>query len=769
MNIDIRKLGNFVDGHYKGIILAWIIVFIVSTFFASHLFSLISYNITNSPQNSSDNSVQLAVIVGNNIYSNSTRSFFSEISGGFTYRNITSIYSIEYGVLNSTYNEISNISRPALMQAYSRYNLTPETVPAYLNETIIAGVAKNIQYGLNSSGLVLENNSLSFIEGVIKGYTNSTPRYIIDNYNFYRYPVAPNQSATSTIVNGNHNTTIVIINNSNYSSVNAYINNVANHYKLTPYVSGSTGLSSNIETESNKGTILAIIIGIIMVIVVTGFIFKSPVAAFIPLIIFGIDLTIAFSIFYAIYNFILHTTISFFDPALTAILMLGISTDYLVYMLYRFKQELKTNHRESVKASVSGAGSAIAVSGITVILAYVILSIFNFPFLGSTGVLNSIGVLIVLISAVTLMPAVLVAFGKKIFYPNIKGGKSIEGAFRRIAKFDYRNRYAIVIVFTVIVLLSVYLFVTYKPGMNFLGLLPNSQAKQAFYVATNNFGFDPLSPIVINSSSLAHQGNSNITYTVNTTKILDGINSINGVAFSTFSGSNNSFEITAYLKNMGFTTAATDTYTKMNDYLASQNLSYNVTGLQVFLGNSANSMNSSTPVLILALGAMIFFVLMALLISLYTPLRLVLLIISNLILANAVTIIIFHYLFTLPFISIAQVFLISTIMGVGVDYDIFLVMRVREHVKAGKSSLEAITEGLGKSGPVIVAIGTIFAIVFMSLVATGIPVIAEIGFIVAMAIIIDSILSILFIVPSIMFLLHKYNWWPGLKRYSRKE
>ena len=127
MNIDIRKLGNFVDGHYKGIILAWIIVFIVSTFFASHLFSLISYNITNSPQNSSDNSVQLAVIVGNNIYSNSTRSFFSEISGGFTYRNITSIYSIEYGVLNSTYNEISNISRPALMQAYSRYNLTSES------------------------------------------------------------------------------------------------------------------------------------------------------------------------------------------------------------------------------------------------------------------------------------------------------------------------------------------------------------------------------------------------------------------------------------------------------------------------------------------------------------------------------------------------------------------------------------------------------------------------------------------------------------------
>ncbi len=765
MNVDIGRLGDFVEKNYKAIIIAWLVVFLVSAFYASHLFGLVSYNITGSSQNSSGNSVQVAVVVSNNIYSNSTKSFFENVSDNFSYGNITSVYSIEFRILNSTYDSVSNAARLYLNSTYAAYNLTPETVPAALNSSIVYGIALKIQKSLNSSGLYLRNNSLVFIYDIIKDYSNATPSYVINEYGFSRYPVAPNQSTLATIVNRNHNTTIAIINNSNYSFVNSRFNALSNVYGVDSYLTGSSALSSNIETETSTGTTMAILIGIIMVVIVTGLIFKSPVAAFVPLVIFGIDLTIAFGIFYIIYNSILHTTISFFDPALTAILMLGISTDYLVYMLYRFKQELRSDHRKSMKISVSGAGSAIAVSGTTVVLAYVILSMFNFPFLGSTGILNSIGVLIVLVSAVTLMPATLVLFGKKIFYPNINGGGGVEKTFDRIARLDYNNRYLIVVIFSAIVLLSAYLFVTYKPGLNFLGLLPGSQAKQAFYVASENFGFDPLSPITINSSSTAHVNNTKLMAEVNSTHILDGIDSINGVAFSTLSKSNGSFVIETYLKSMGFTTSATDTYSAINSYLSSENLEYNISGLQVFLGNTANSMNNSTPLLISVLGVMIFSVLIILLLSLYTPLRLVLLIVSNLTIANAATIMIFHYLFSLPFISIAQIFLISTIMGVGVDYDIFLVMRVREYVKEGKSSFEAVSKGLAKSGPVIVAIGAIFSIVFLSLIATGVPVIAEIGFIVAVAIIVDSIISILFIVPSIMFILQRYNWWPGPKRY----
>ncbi|MCL4398244.1 MAG: MMPL family transporter [Candidatus Parvarchaeota archaeon] len=762
MEINLRKFSDIIDKHHKKIIILWIAIFLISIPLAIHLFSIVSYNITGSSDNStsSGNNLQLIVSVSGNAFSNNTKTFFENISNDFVYKNITSLYSIEYTLLNSTYYTIQKNAQFALNSAYLKYNLTPQTVPENLNNTIIANIANMIKNELNSSSITEHNSSYGFIIGIIKGYYNSSPLYVINNYNFTDYPLVPNVNDTLTLINYNHTTMISTVNNSNYSFVNSYINKISKNYGVTSYVTGSGGLSSNIESETNFGTLLAIAIGILMVIIITGFIFRSPIAAFVPLMIYGVDVTIAFSVFYIIYHIILKSTVSFFDPALAAILMLGISTDYLVYMLYRFKQELKKNHRESVKISINGAGAAILVSGTTVILAYSILSGFNLAFLGSTGILDSVGVLIVLVSAVTFMPAILVSLGKRVFYPNFKPGFSFEKLFSRLAHFNYRNRYFIISIFIIFIAIAAYFFVVYQPGLNFLGLLPNSGSKTAFYVATNNFKFDPIDPMIININN---------SQNVNETAIYNSITSISGVSYAEVTPGDNSIQILTYLKPLGFSTQALNDYNSINNYLKSSNVNYSIDGLQVFLGSAVKTMNGDVPLLIFSLGAMVFIVLFIILFSVYTPLRLVLLIISNVIAANGVTLLIFHYILSFPFISIAQIFLITSIMGVGVDYDIFLVMRIREYVKMGKSNFDAIKMGLVKSGPVVASIGVIFSVVFLSLVASGVPIIEEVGFIVAIGILIDSVISVLFIVPSIMFLLQKYNWWPGLKKYEHNK
>lgn len=762
MEINLRKFSDIIDKHHKKIIILWIAIFLISIPLAIHLFSIVSYNITGSSDNStsSGNNLQLIVSVSGNAFSNNTKTFFENISNDFVYKNITSLYSIEYTLLNSTYYTIQKNAQFALNSAYLKYNLTPQTVPENLNNTIIANIANMIKNELNSSSITEHNSSYGFIIGIIKGYYNSSPLYVINNYNFTDYPLVPNVNDTLTLINYNHTTMISTVNNSNYSFVNSYINKISKNYGVTSYVTGSGGLSSNIESETNFGTLLAIAIGILMVIIITGFIFRSPIAAFVPLMIYGVDVTIAFSVFYIIYHIILKSTVSFFDPALAAILMLGISTDYLVYMLYRFKQELKKNHRESVKISINGAGAAILVSGTTVILAYSILSGFNLAFLGSTGILDSVGVLIVLVSAVTFMPAILVSLGKRVFYPNFKPGFSFEKLFSRLAHFNYRNRYFIISIFIIFIAIAAYFFVVYQPGLNFLGLLPNSGSKTAFYVATNNFKFDPIDPMIININNSKN---------VNETAIYNSITSISGVSYAEVTPGDNSIQILTYLKSLGFSTQALNDYNSINNYLKSSNVNYSIDGLQVFLGSAVKTMNGDVPLLIFSLGAMVFIVLFIILFSVYTPLRLVLLIISNVIAANGVTLLIFHYILSFPFISIAQIFLITSIMGVGVDYDIFLVMRIREYVKMGKSNFDAIKMGLVKSGPVVASIGVIFSVVFLSLVASGVPIIEEVGFIVAIGILIDSVISVLFIVPSIMFLLQKYNWWPGLKKYEHNK
>ncbi len=763
MEINLNKFSDIIDKHHKKIIIIWIAVFLISIPIAVHLFSIVSYNVTGNSSNSnasSGSNLQLIVSVSNNSYSNSTKEFFENISDNFAYRNITSLYSVEYNLLNSTYYNIQKNAEFALDSAYMKYNLTPKTVPKSLNNTIIANIAETIKNKLNSSEITERNSSYDFIIGIIKGYYNSSPLYIINNYNFTNYPIIPNTNETVTLINYNHTTMLTTVNNSNYSFVNSYIGRISKNYGVTAYVTGSRGLSSNIESETNFGTFLAIAIGILMVIIVTGLIFRSPIAAFVPLMVYGIDLTIAFSVFYLIYHVILNSTVSFFDPALAAILMLGISTDYLVYMLYRFKQELRKDHRKSVKISIGGAGAAILVSGTTVVLAYSILSGFNLAFLGSTGILDSVGVFIVLLSALTFMPSILISLGKRVFYPNFKPGFSFESSFTRLAHFNYKNRYFIISIFIVIIAIAAYFFVIYQPGLNFLGLLPNSGSKTAFYVATNNFKFDPIDPIIININN---------TQNINGTEIYNSIKSMSGVSYTQLTKGNNSMHILTYLKPLGFSTPALNDYNKINNYLEASNANYSINGLQAFLGSAVKTMNGDVPLLIFSLGAMVFMVLFVILFSIYTPLRLVLLIIANVIAANGVTLLIFHYIFSLPFVSIAQIFLITSIMGVGVDYDIFLVMRIREYVKEGKNNFEAIKMGLIKSGPIVASIGIIFSMVFLSLLASGVPIIEEVGFIVAIGILIDSVLSVLFIVPSIMFLLQKYNWWPGLKKYEHNK
>ena len=763
MEINLRKFSDIVDKHHKKIIVIWIAIFLISIPIAIHLFSIVSYNVTGSSGGSTDsgsNNLQLIVSVSNNSFSNGTKAFFENISNNFAYKNITSLYSVEYNLINSSYYTIKKNAEIALDSAYLEYNLTPKTVPESLNNTIISKIANEIEDKLNNSNIIEHNSSYGFIVGIMKGYYNSSPLYVINNYNYTDYPIIPSSNDTLTLINYNHTTMISTVNNSNYSFVNAYINKVSKNYGVTSYVTGSSGLSSNIESETNFGTFLAIAIGVLMVIIVTWLIFRSPIAAFVPLIVYGVDLTIAFSVFYVIYHIILNSTVSFFDPALAAILMLGISTDYLVYMLYRFKQELKNDHKESVKISVRGAGAAILVSGTTVVLAYSILSGFNLAFLGSTGILDSVGVLIVLLSAITFMPAILISLGKKVFYPNFKKGFSFEKIFSRLAYFDYKNRYFIISIFVIIIAISAYFFVVYQPGLNFIGLLPSSSSKTAFYLATNNFKFDPIDPLIITINN---------TQNLNQTAIYNSISSMNGVKYVRLTSENDSLQMLTYLKPLGFSTPALNDYNNINNYLENSKVDYNISGLQVFLGSSVKSMNGAVPFLILSLGAMIFFVLFIILFSVYTPLRLVLLILANVIAANGVTLLIFHYILSLPFISIAQIFLITSIMGVGVDYDIFLVMRIREYVKEGKNNFEAIRLGLVKSGPIVASIGIIFSMVFLSLLASGVPIIQEVGFIVAVGILIDSVISVLFIVPSIMFLLQKYNWWPGLKEYEHNK
>jgi RND superfamily putative drug exporter len=104
-------------------------------------------------------------------------------------------------------------------------------------------------------------------------------------------------------------------------------------------------------------------------------------------------------------------------------------------------------------------------------------------------------------------------------------------------------------------------------------------------------------------------------------------------------------------------------------------------------------------------------------------------------------------------------------LGVGIDYDIFFITRVREEVLNGKTDNEAIVTAIDKVWVTILGLGLVLATVFMSLLVTNIAILGEIALAVAAAILIDVTVVILFFVPSLMGLAQRFNWWPY--RFSR--
>ena len=131
---------------------------------------------------------------------------------------------------------------------------------------------------------------------------------------------------------------------------------------------------------------------------------------------------------------------------------------------------------------------------------------------------------------------------------------------------------------------------------------------------------------------------------------------------------------------------------------------------------------------------------------------------------------IFFYVLNLPILDFAPLFVVVTMLGVGIDYDIFFLTRIREEVLNGKTDNEAIVTAIEKVWVTILGLGLVLATVFASLLITDIAMLQEISLAVAAAILIDVTIVILLFVPSLMGLAQKLNWWPyKLSRNKKPE
>ncbi|HVO37309.1 MAG TPA: MMPL family transporter, partial [Candidatus Acidoferrum sp.] len=492
---------------------------------------------------------------------------------------------------------------------------------------------------------------------------------------------------------------------------------------------------------------------------------------------------------------------------ITVLLTLGLSVDYAVLQLRRTREErhLGKTVEESVAISVKWAGQAVLTAGITVIVAYVVMALANVPIFSDVATGIALAVFILLAVSLTLLPSLEIALGDKAFWPGNRHSKAGQGdgktRLRRMASVVLNRKKLIVVAISLLAIGAFYVEYSTPTGLDFLKLIPNFPSNQGITVVTSSFGSGMVSPtkIVVTTPTMIVYGANQFNQT-----LLDQIEQVSNAAANSagvvsLSGPTRPFgqafnyssigkmsgplllqysegmlqfignDNKTALINVGLSkpSESPEAVAFLNDIKTNLKVPL-LDEVSIHLGGSTQSTADSQsflagllPEVVAILSAAVYVILFFQLRSAFTPIRLIFTILCSVVFSLALLSIVFYSLLSLPILDFAPLFVVVTMLGVGIDYDIFFVTRIREEALKGKTDDEAIKTAVDKVWITILGLGFVLSTVFASLLITGIAILQEISLTVSAAILIDVLVVIPFFVPSLMGLAQRFNWWPS--------
>jgi RND superfamily putative drug exporter len=656
------------------------------------------------------------------------------------------------------------------------------------------------------------------LDSFSKGYDASQIRAVLEGVvtgtNYLQYPLVLSRSLTSNFISPDNGTMIAVYNFRGSPSdpmIAAFRSDVSS--SAIPslgayYITGGPVLTSDISKVFGPVVGVTVIPGVVASLAIVGILLLAPLAAIVPVLVGGIAIAIALPVIYFGVVDVGHGTLTFLTPTLTVLLVLGLAVDYSVLQLRRTREERVkgSSTEESVAISVRWAGQAVLTAGITVVVAYVVMAVANVPLFSGVGTAIAIAVSILIAAALTLLPSLELALKDRLFWPGLKRRKEVRTAKKsrvlRLSEQTLRRKVVIVVVVAALALGAFYITIVTPSGANILKLFPDFPSNHGLTVITDNLGSATISPtvIVVTTKTPILYGNDQFNQTLmsqleaisSAAGSVPGVVSVSGPTrpygspfnysgvqslpqpersqyiggmLSDIGKNNQTAQILVGLQSDSQSQQAINTLLKVESMVSKLGLA---SGVTVYYGGTTQStydnqsfLNGILPEVVVVLAAAIYVILLIQLRSVFTPVRLVLTILCSVAFSLALLSIIYYYILDLPILDFAPLFVVVTMLGVGIDYDIFFVTRIREEALKGESDTTAIKTALDKTWVTIFGLGLVLATVFGSLVVTDIALLQEIGFVVAAAVILDVGTVILFFVPALMAIAARFNWWPS--------
>ncbi|CBG72365.1 MULTISPECIES: MMPL family transporter [Streptomyces] len=539
------------------------------------------------------------------------------------------------------------------------------------------------------------------------------------------------------------------------------------------------------------------IIGLALAAVVLVITLGSLVAAGLPLLTAIIGVGIGVSTITA-----LASALDLGDTTSTLALMIGLAVgiDYALFIVSRYRSELAEGRgrEEAVGRAVGTAGSAVVFAGLTVVIALAGLAVVNVPMLTKMGLAAAGTVVVAVLIALTMVPALLGYAGRKVRPAGEKGGLLGRGRAKKsaagsagvagaeaaggsvAAKPGLGTRWASFVVrrpVAVLLLGVVGLGAVAVPATQLELGLPDdgSQAtsttqRRAYDLLSDGFGPGFNGPLMV---VLDAQGSASPQRAATAvTDEIKGLDDVVTVTPATFNKAGDTAMITVIPKSKPSSTQTEDLVHAIRD--AGAGVSADTDAKVLVTGATAMNIDFSQkltdallPYLALVVG-LAFLLLIVIFRSVLVPLKAALGFLLSVLAALGAVVAVFQWGWlagligveeTGPIMSMMPIFMVGVVFGLAMDYEVFLVTRMREAYVHGENAHQAVVTGFRYSARVVAAAAAIMMAVFAGFIGSGESMIKMIGFGLAIAVFFDAFVVRMAIVPAVLALLGDRAWW----------
>ena len=556
--------------------------------------------------------------------------------------------------------------------------------------------------------------------------------------------------------------------------------------------------NSSVFSGTGSGLNLGLALGVLIILVVLGIVYRSPLAILVPLITVGMSLGLSIPVI-AWLGQTFGLAVASFSLQYVGFVLLGAGTNYGVFMLSRYREELRRSNQhdraarqEALGHTVGHVGESIISSASTVVVATVIMGVAQLYEMRVTGPSIAVGVVCLLLAGLSLLPALMALCGKALFWPAqprtgtlTDTNVTTKGIWARAGHLVTTHPRLVALLATVVLVPLAISTVLIEPSFDDLKSLPaSSPAVQAFNAYQAHFKDAAQVKVILNDPrrDLRQAQYSHAIAQVATA--LSQVEHVTGVqAPSTattqsvsqqfFATDGSAVAITLSLGVDPSSLEARQTVDAIYTAAAGAQHGTSLGGSEVLVsGQSSTTRDIAIQFghdfsLVLILVCLAIYIILALLVrSVTAPVYLLATIALSALAAVGITNLVYHNILGQPLFAIVPIFAFVFLVSLGEDFNILTIARIREEVqKLGQR--KGIATAIALTGGVVSSCGLVMAASFSRLAGNAMMEVAELGFTVVVGILLDTFVVRPLLVPAIATILGRWNWvWPHSKLFK---